>query len=119
MFRWAIKGTLAGKPRPRRRIKPLSQVSKSVVDAWIRQMESLSGPGKACADPLQRRHRPYGEGRVFHQSKFKKLIPAKCIHSQLLGVFCPGSDHAPCKLGADILSSVCKLARLHWTVALI
>ena len=40
MFRWAIKGTLAGGPRPRRRIKPLSQVSKSVVDGWIRQMKA-------------------------------------------------------------------------------
>jgi hypothetical protein len=35
MFRWAKEGALAGGPRPRVRNKPVSQVSKSVVDAWI------------------------------------------------------------------------------------
>lgn len=35
MFQWAIEGMLVGGPRPRVRHKPLSHVSKSVVDARI------------------------------------------------------------------------------------
>ena len=35
MFRWAIEGKLAGGPRPRVPNKPLSQVSRSIVDEWI------------------------------------------------------------------------------------
>ncbi len=36
MYRWAIEGALAGGPRPRVRNKPLSQVSRSIVDKWIK-----------------------------------------------------------------------------------
>ena len=44
MFRWAIEGKLAGGPRPRVPNKPLSQVSRSIVDEWI------GGEGKR--DPI-------------------------------------------------------------------
>ena len=37
MFRWAIEGALAGGPRPRVPNKPLSQVSRSIVDEWIKK----------------------------------------------------------------------------------
>ena len=37
MFRRAIEGKLAGGPRPRMPNKPLSQVSRSIVDEWIRR----------------------------------------------------------------------------------
>jgi protein-tyrosine phosphatase len=37
MFRWAIEGKLAGGPRPRVRNRPLSQVSRSIVDEWIKK----------------------------------------------------------------------------------
>jgi protein tyrosine phosphatase (PTP) superfamily phosphohydrolase (DUF442 family) len=37
MFRWAIEGQLAGGPRPRVPNKPLSQVSRSIVDEWIKK----------------------------------------------------------------------------------
>jgi protein tyrosine phosphatase (PTP) superfamily phosphohydrolase (DUF442 family) len=40
MFRWAIEGALAGGARPRVLNKPLSQVSKSVVDAWIKKAKA-------------------------------------------------------------------------------
>ena len=36
MYRWAIEGALARGPRPRVRNKPLSQVSRSIVDKWIK-----------------------------------------------------------------------------------
>jgi protein-tyrosine phosphatase len=35
MFRWAMEGALAGGPRPKARNKPLSQVSRSIVDEWV------------------------------------------------------------------------------------
>jgi protein tyrosine phosphatase (PTP) superfamily phosphohydrolase (DUF442 family) len=37
VFRWAKEGALAGGPRPRVRNKPLSQLSRSIVDEWIRK----------------------------------------------------------------------------------
>jgi protein-tyrosine phosphatase len=37
MFRWAIEGALAGGSRPGVRSKPLTQVSRSIVDDWIRK----------------------------------------------------------------------------------
>lgn len=37
MFRWAIEWKLAGGPRPRVPNKPLRQVSRSIVDKWIRK----------------------------------------------------------------------------------
>ena len=37
MFRWVIEGALAGGPRPKVRNKPLSQVSRSIVDEWIKK----------------------------------------------------------------------------------
>jgi protein tyrosine phosphatase (PTP) superfamily phosphohydrolase (DUF442 family) len=40
VFRWAIEGALAGGPRPRVRTKPLNQVRKPIVDAWIRQAKA-------------------------------------------------------------------------------
>jgi protein tyrosine phosphatase (PTP) superfamily phosphohydrolase (DUF442 family) len=40
MFRWAIASVLAGTSRPRRRYMPLQQVSKSVVDAWIKRVKA-------------------------------------------------------------------------------
>jgi protein-tyrosine phosphatase len=43
MFRWVIKQQLAGGPRPRRKSKPTSQVSKSVVDAWLKKARSSFG----------------------------------------------------------------------------
>jgi hypothetical protein len=44
MFRWAIDGKLAGGPRPRVPNKPLSQVSRSIVDEWIRQAKGKRDP---------------------------------------------------------------------------
>jgi protein tyrosine phosphatase (PTP) superfamily phosphohydrolase (DUF442 family) len=37
MFRWVIKGQLAGAPRPRTKRRPTSQVPKSVVDTWLKK----------------------------------------------------------------------------------
>jgi hypothetical protein len=37
MFRWAIEGALARGPLPRVRNKLLSQVSKFIVDQWIKK----------------------------------------------------------------------------------
>jgi protein tyrosine phosphatase (PTP) superfamily phosphohydrolase (DUF442 family) len=43
MFRWVIKEQLAGGPRPRRKKKPLSQVPRSTVDAWIKKAKISFG----------------------------------------------------------------------------
>jgi protein tyrosine phosphatase len=43
MFRWLIKHQLAGGPRPRRKKKPISQVPKSTVDAWLEKAKSKHG----------------------------------------------------------------------------
>jgi len=37
MFRWVIKGQLAGGPRPRVKQKPTSHVPRQTVDAWLRK----------------------------------------------------------------------------------
>lgn len=51
MFKWVIAGRLAGGPRPRWKNKPLSQVSKSIVDAWIKKpkVATVFDPSFACS----------------------------------------------------------------------
>ena len=43
MFRWAIKGQLAGGPRPKVKQKPTSQVPQHTVDAWLRKAKTKFG----------------------------------------------------------------------------
>jgi protein tyrosine phosphatase len=43
MFRWVIKEQPAAGPRPRVSKKPRSQVSKSIVDTWIKKVKTDFG----------------------------------------------------------------------------
>jgi len=48
MFRWAIERKLAGGPRPRVPNKPLSQVSRSIVDEWIKKAKKYEIRSVIC-----------------------------------------------------------------------
>lgn len=43
MFRWVIKGQLAGGPRPRVKQRPTSQVPQQTVDFWLRKAKTRFG----------------------------------------------------------------------------
>ena len=64
MFRWAIKGQLAGGPRPRAKRKSTSQVPQHVVDAWLKKAKTSFGIRSIICLLDQRQLRLYANLRI-------------------------------------------------------
>ena len=64
MFRWVIKGQLAGGPRPRIKNRPTSQVPQSIVDTWLEKAKLSFGIRSIICLLDERQLRLYSELRT-------------------------------------------------------